>query len=246
MDTTVLKFARPILAAAALAITTMALCYGAIAASKPIVGNPRVKIEGQKVRVLDGMLDAIVTLNRDGTATTFDAGGREHYGMWWIRPDFRVCVALKALWEGGDCGFASANNGGYELKLAPWTPPTANPPLGAQKYSGFEQPRAGASRITLRPADLNGRTIYTRDQYTSYSLAMAGDGTFRYSDEDGIAFRGHYWIGKDGTLCLASRKFWRVGWCAYAHGSGLNALSHLNPTTSPQFWMPAAFTPNLP
>lgn len=230
----------------ALAATLFACVFGqqASADAQPIAGDPRVKIQGQTLRVLDGTLEADVALKRDGTASTRDAGGREHQGMWWIRPDFRVCVALKALWEGGDCGFASANNGRYELKLAPWSPPAVNAPLGAARYSGFERPRMAPGQIKLRAAQLTGKTIYARDQYSAYSLTFAADGTFNYKDELGVAFRGHYWTGNDGTLCLASRKYWRVGWCAFAHGRGISDLSHLNPITSPNFWMPAAFTPN--
>ena len=227
---------------AGLALLLMAT-QAAGADSTPVQGDPRLKIQGQKVQVTDGSLTAIVSLAKDGKASTFDGQGREHSGMWWVRPDFRVCVALKALWEGGDCGFVKNNGGQYELTVAPWTQPSVNPDLGAPRYSGFKRPVGHISVVKLKASALVGRVIKANDQYSAYTLAFAADGTFQYQDDLGASFKGHYWTANDGRLCLASRKYWRTGWCAVAFGSG-GQVTYLNPTTAPDFWMPAAFVSN--
>lgn len=215
-------------------------CHGANAESTPVPGDPRLKIQGQKVKVMDGKLAASVVFAKDGTASTIDGQGREHRGMWWVRPDFRVCVALKALWEGGDCGFVKNNGGVHELTVAPWTQPSPNPDLGQARYTGFTRPAGHISVVKLKASNLVGRTIKANDQYSAYTLAFAPDGTFQYQDDLGVSFKGHYWTANDGRLCLASRKYWRIGWCAVAYGSG-GQIAYLNPTTAPNFWMPAAF-----
>lgn len=226
---------------ASLAAVLVIACGTATADS--VQGDPRTKIQGQKIKVTDGNLEAMVQLSKDGTAKTFDGQGREHQGMWWVRPDFRVCVALKALWEGGDCGFVQNNGGLYVLTVAPWTQPIVNAPLGEARYKDFKRPVGHVSVVKLKAASLAGRAIKANDQYSAYTLAFAADGTFQYRDDLSVTFKGHYWTQNDGRLCLASRKYWRIGWCATVYGSG-GAISHLNPSTSPDFWMPAAFASN--
>lgn len=199
-------------------------------ASQARAGEFESLLLGRVIEATDGNMSAKIQLSPMSKAHAEIDGLFSQDGLWWARPDGRICVSFKDLWEGGDCGFIKRSGSSYSLTLGPWSPPRVWEDKRVRQREPIAAPSPMPSMVQLTREKLVGNTIVIEGKSAIVGLVFKDDGTFDYltlDDSPGaVTFTGHWWIRDDGAICFVARRLWKVGSCFAAHG-GTGSIDYL-------------------